>query len=184
MDCYLCDQEATQRCPRCDNPYCGDHGELPSPGAPAGQALCADCLSPVGAAPTGTFFRLSLLVLLVGSVLALWLLIRPPGLPGESSGLVVPEGTPLPTPTPVPTATPTPTPEPTPEATAEPTPTPEPTPAPTEEPVGDIEYVVVEGDTWYGLAEAFGIDAERLAAYNGLTLDDFLQPGQIIFVPQ
>jgi len=86
MDCYLCDNEASQRCPRCGNPFCGDHGE----------DLCADCLNPVNAAPSGAFFRASLLALLLGSVLALWLLIRPPGLPGESTGVNVPEATPLP----------------------------------------------------------------------------------------
>src|SRR3970040_2191727 len=111
MDCYLCDNEAFQSCPRCGNPYCRDHGEDPSAGP--GQALCADCLNPVNAAPSGAFFRASLLALLLGSVLALWLLIRPPGLPGESSGVTVPEATPFPSPealTPSPTVTATGTP--------------------------------------------------------------------------
>lgn len=90
MDCYLCDQEATQRCPRCGNAYCEDHGE----------DLCEDCLNPVNAAPTGTFFRASLLALLLGSVLAIWLLIRPPGLPSGSSEIIAPEPTPEPTPEP------------------------------------------------------------------------------------
>jgi LysM repeat protein len=49
---------------------------------------------------------------------------------------------------------------------------------------GPIEYTVVEGDTWYGIAEAYGVDAENLAAVNGLTLDDFLQPGDVIVIPQ
>ena len=91
MDCYLCDQEATQRCPRCDNPYCSDHGE----------DLCADCLNPINAAPSGAFFRASLFALLVGSVLALWLLVRPPGLPGESSGVIVPVPSPIASPEPI-----------------------------------------------------------------------------------
>jgi hypothetical protein len=78
MDCYVCQKKATQRCSRCGNAYCRDHGE----------DLCADCLNPVNAAPSGTFFRASLLLLLVGSVLALWLLVRPPGLPGETSDVV------------------------------------------------------------------------------------------------
>ena len=178
MDCYLCDNEAFQRCPRCGNPYCRDHGEDPSAGP--GQALCADCLNPVNAAPSGAFFRASLLALLLGSVLALWLLVRPPGLPGESTEVVIPEASPqataTPTPSPSPaTATPAPEATPTPEPTAEPTA--EPTPA-------TIEYTVVENDTWYGIAEAYGVDAESLAAYNGYTLDDFLQPGQVLTIPQ
>ena len=167
MDCYLCDNEASQRCPRCGNPYCGDHGE----------DLCADCLNPVNAAPSGAFFRASLLALLLGSVLALWLLVRPPGLPSDSSGFVIPEASPQPV-TPTPAAS----------ATAEPTPTPTAVPTttaePTEEPPAPIEYTVVDDDTWYGIAEAFGVDAASLAAANGLTLDDFLQPGQLLTIPQ
>src|SRR3970040_1908135 len=100
MDCYLCDNEAFQSCPRCGNPYCRDHGEDPSAGP--GQALCADCLNPVNAAPSGAFFRASLLALLLGSVLALWLLVRPPGLPGESTEVVIPEASPQATATPTP----------------------------------------------------------------------------------
>src|SRR3990172_5821166 len=111
MDCYLCDNEASQRCPRCGNPYCGDHGE----------DLCADCLNPVNAAPSGAFFRASLLALLLGSFLALWLLVRPPGLPSDSSGVVIPEASPQPV-TPTPAASATAEPTPTAAATAEPTP--------------------------------------------------------------
>jgi len=170
MNCYLCDNEASQRCPRCGNPYCGDHGE----------DLCADCLNPVNAAPSGTFFRASLLAMLVGSVLALWLLIRPPGLPGDSSGIVIPRASPQPT-TPLP-ASPTPAgATPTPAATPKPTAVPTPTAAPT---AATIEYTVVDGDTWSGIAEAYGIDAESLAAYNGYTLDDVLPVGEVLTIPQ
>jgi hypothetical protein len=187
MDCYLCDKEATLRCPRCANPFCPDHGEEPSTGS--GQALCDDCLSPVNAAPSGAFFRGSLLALLLVSVLALWFLVRPPGLPGEGSGVLVPEGSPLPSPlpiTPSPAAV-TPTPEtPVAEETVAPTPTPTPPPpTPTEPPAPEpVEYTVVEGDTWYGIADAYGVDAESLAAYNGLTLDDIIQPGNVLLIPQ
>ena len=172
MDCYLCDNEASQRCPRCGNPYCGDHGE----------DLCADCLNPVSAAPSGAFFRASLLAMLLGSVLALWLLVRPPGLPGDSSGVVIPEASPQPT---TPTASPTPA-TPVAGATATPTPAPTaaPTPTPTEVPPAPIEYTVVDGDTWYGIAGAYGVDAESLAAYNGFTLDDILPVGQVLTIPQ
>jgi len=168
MDCYVCQKKATQRCPRCGNAYCRDHGE----------DLCADCLNPVNAAPSSTFFRASLLLLLVGSVLALWRLIRPPGLPGEPSEGIAPEPSPPASPepvTPLPPLTPTAIAEtPAAEATAEPSPTPtpipEPTPEPTPEPEGPIEYIVETGDTWLGIAEWFGVDAVELAAVNGLTL--------------
>ena len=171
MNCYLCDNEASQRCPRCGNPFCGDHGE----------DLCADCLNPVNAAPSGAVFRASLLALLLGSVLALWLLVRPPGLPGDSAEIVIPQASPQPT-TPL-AVSPTPT-TPVAGATAEPTPTPAPTATPTEAPPAPIEYTVVDGDSWNLIADAYGIDAATLAAYNGLTLDDLLQPGQVLTIPQ
>ena len=59
-----------------------------------------------------------------------------------------------------------------------------PTTEPTEEPPAPIEYTVVEGDTWLGIAGAYGVDAESLAAYNGLTLDYLLQPGEVLTIPQ
>jgi LysM repeat protein len=70
-------------------------------------------------------------------------------------------------------------------ATAAPTATATPTPAPTAEPTpAPIEYTVLEGDTWYDIAFDYGVDAESLAAYNGLTLEDLLQPGQVLTIPQ
>jgi len=172
MECYACDQAATRHCPRCAKAYCPDHGDN----------LCAECLDPVNAAPSSTVFRASLFALLAGSVLALWLLIRPPSVPGDEGTVIRPEPTPqitaagtrLPTQRPGVTATPGPS--------GQVTPTPVETPAPTE--AGPIEYTVQDGDTWYGIAEAFGVDAENLAAVNGLTLDDFLQPGDVLVIPQ
>src|SRR3990170_2500778 len=152
MDCYACDQEATQRCSRCGNPYCRDHGDDPS--SSSGQALCAGCLDPVNAAPSATVFRASVFALLVASVLALWLLIRPPSLPGESSEVSQPRPSPISTPLlPSPGATPTRGPA------ASPTPQPSPSPSATPQP---SEYIVVEGDTLYGIAEAYGVSAEDL----------------------
>lgn len=183
MECYACDREAPHRCPRCANPYCEEHGDN----------LCAACLDPAGVTPSRTVFRVSLFGLLATSVLALWLLVRPPALPNESPGLLLPQ----PSPEPAVTASPTPaalpseeTPElPSPTASPAQTPTPEPTPEPAPQPTPEptpafIEYVVEEGDTWFGIAELFGVDAEQLAAFNGLTLDDVLHPGDVLAIPQ
>ncbi len=185
MECYACGQEATQRCSRCGNSYCADHGQDPSSGS--GQALCDDCLSPLNAAPSAVAFRASLLGLLIGSVLALWLLVRPPSLPGESSeALLPPPGESAPGATAVTTPTPTAA-----GALTAPSPTPAPTPQPT--PPGPIQYTVAEGDTWYGIAGLYrdtipgatlDDDAAQLAAANGRTLTDFLQVGEVIDIPR
>jgi len=182
MECYACDQAATRHCPRCTKLYCPGHGDN----------LCAECLDPVNAAPSSTVFRASLFALLAGSVLALWLLIRPPSVPGEEGTVIRPQPTPqvtpagtrLPTQRPGVTATPgttggasgSPAPG---SATATPA---DETPEPTDG--GPIDYTVQEGDTWFGIAEFFGVSAEDLVAVNGLTLDDFLHPGDVIAIPQ
>ncbi|MBI1886018.1 MAG: LysM peptidoglycan-binding domain-containing protein [Chloroflexi bacterium] len=181
MECYACGEEANQRCLRCGNAYCPDHGRVPSAG---GQAFCADCLSPAGAAPSGAVFRGSLLALLVGAVLALWLLIRPPELPGESSNALQP----LPdqpidiTPTPSPLSPATPTPRPEASATPKPKRTATPKPKATKTP-SFFEYTVQEGDTLYDIATAYGMDPEDLAAINGIDDPSLIQPGDVIRIP-
>lgn len=186
MQCYACDNEAEAQCSRCANPYCDQHG----------TELCARCEDPALATPTATVFRFALVGLVFASVLALWLIIRPPDLPEGSSSVVNPpptlsaddtsdEPTPVPTETIPPAETPTPvtatTPTPSPVPATE---TPAPTEAPTPEPPSDIEYTVVGGDTWYGIAEAFGVDANALAAYNGTSIDEVLNVGQVLLIPQ
>ncbi len=192
MTCYVCGKEATRRCPRCAKPYCDEHGD----------ELCAACQDPASAIPSGTVFRGSLLALLVASVLALWLLIQPPGLPGGEAGeeavLPLPTITPAaltsPTPTPprTPTATPTasPTPSPSPEATASPTATltpeatPTPPPTPTPEPPPFVEYEVQSGDTLSSIAQTFGTTIDELVRLNGLASQDvIISVGQKLLVP-
>jgi LysM repeat protein len=194
MTCYACGKEATHRCPRCGKLYCEGHGD----------ELCAACQDPASAIPSGAVFRGSLLALLVAAILALWLLIQPPGLPGgEPGGEAV---LPLPTITPAavattpavasPTATPTPTPtrtptatattSPTPEATPSPTPTPTPTPipTPTPEPPPFTEYEVQAGDTLSSIAQAFGTTVDELVRINGLeSADVIISVGQELLVP-
>lgn len=190
MQCFACTREALQRCPRCGNAYCEGHG----------ADFCAACLDPLNAAPSRSTFRIALLGFLGGCVLALWLLVRPPSVPGESSPIIVNEGptaTPGLTPagagggttgsvTPIPTAATTPRPSSTgPAASSTATTAPTPSPAPTDTP-GPPQYVVQDGDTWFGIAEAFGIDAFTLAQFNGRTLEDtdYLTVGETLLIPQ
>ncbi len=166
MQCYACDQSAKRQCARCAKSYCLAHG----------GRLCAACLDPLGAAPSSAVFRTSLFALFAASVLALWLLIRPPSLPGEGSSAVQPRATATFAPATTEavssgSATPPATPAPSPEATPTP-PAPEPQ-----------KYTVQEGDTWYGIAGAFAVRAEDLAAVNGKTLDDFIHVGDVLVIP-
>jgi LysM repeat protein len=191
MKCYACEREATQRCPRCGNPYCPEHGD----------DRCAACLAPVAAVPSRNLYHFALFALFGGAVLALWLLIRPPGVPGEEAAVVNTEPTASPgltpagdntggTPTLAPTATlapggsVAPTAQASATATPEPTDEPEPTAAPTEAPTQDIQYAVQSGDSWNSIATAYGLDASALASYNGYTLDDVLPLGVTIAIPQ
>ena len=168
MDCYACDQEATQRCSLCGNSYCHDHG----------GDVCAGCLRPVNAVPSGGVFRASIFALLLASVLALWLLVRPPSLPGES-----PAPKPSPTSTPVvPGRTPTPTRGPTPSPTVQPTPSPTP---------GFFEYEVRVGDTLMDIAQQYappGVApftfAQQIAQLNGIDFNALILPGKKLLIPR
>lgn len=187
MRCYACERQDTSPCPRCGKNYCPEHG----------ADLCSACLDPVVAAPSSAAFRIALFALLGASVLALWLLVRPPGLPGDSGGVVLepdatPDFTPGLTPDTGETLTPTGTAAASPDGSAEPTvtpiqddQTPTPTPAPTVTPTpAPIEHLVVSGDTWSGVAEQYGVDEDALASSNGYSVDDVLPLGITLIIPQ
>lgn len=74
MTCFACDREPAQQCSRCGRPYCDEHGE----------ELCDVCLQPSGGVPSFSLYRGSLLALLVGTALAVWLLVQPTGSEGDS----------------------------------------------------------------------------------------------------
>jgi LysM repeat protein len=145
-------------------------------------------MDPLRSAPSRGVFRVALFGLFGGAVLALWLLVRPPSVPGQEN-VTRNDSTATPALTPAgagggATTTPTAagassTPEPT--VTPVPTTTPVPTPVPTPAPVF---YTVQSGDTWYGIAGTYGVSAQTLASLNGHTLDDILHPGQTLQIPQ
>ena len=191
MSCYACGRDAVHRCPRCAKPYCAEHG----------GELCAACQDPSSAIPSGALFRGALLALLVASVLALWLLIRPPGASDEESGAQA--GQPSVTRTPVASATTTLTPSPsvtpagtpgvspTPSGTpgTSPTPggtlaTPTPAPSPTPPPSPFQEYIVQQNDSLSSIAQRFGTTADELARINNITDPNTLDIGQKLQVPR
>jgi hypothetical protein len=152
-----------------------------------GGDLCAECLRPAGALPSFNVYRGSLLALLIGSGIAIWLLVQPPG-EGSSETVLLAGTTPTTvltpaetdvSPTPAgPTGTITPTRSPTPGRPTR-TPTPEPR-----------TYVVQEGDTLLSIAEATVPPggnpvnyANRIAQANGLSPDDVLALGTELILP-
>ena len=178
MECYACPNDATRQCRRCARVYCELHG----------GDLCGECLSPASTLPSFNLYRGSLLALLVGTAVALWLLVRPPG--SGDGRVIISELTPSPVVTEVmtPDATPrvTPAEDETPGATAGRTATPRTTA--TEE---ARQYVVQDGDTLLSIAEQFapaGVDAftyaAQIAAASGLaSVDDSIAPGQTLTLP-
>ncbi len=173
MECYACDNSATRQCRRCARVYCEIHG----------GELCAECLNPASALPSFNLYRGSLLALLVGTAVALWLLVQPIG--GSSEPIVViADLTPTtevtdvpitPTRTPVVTSTPEPSATLTPEETAIPT---------------VSSYTVVPGDSLQGIAERFKPDdvstfdyAGQIAAANDIAVGDVITVGQVLVLP-
>lgn len=75
ITCFACEQAPTQQCPRCGRPYCDDHGE----------DVCDACLEPASGLPSFTLYRGSLLVLLIATALAVWLILQPPGDSGTAA---------------------------------------------------------------------------------------------------
>ena len=147
---------------------------------------------PERATPSAWAYRGSIAALVLGSFLALFLVLRPP----ESASRAEPVGpadatdTPEPTATPeavatrepAATATPAPaTPAATPVSTPAPTAAPEPTAAPALEP---IEYESVAGDTLSAIAVEFNVTIEAILALNPGLEPDSIQIGQTILVPR
>jgi nucleoid-associated protein YgaU len=183
LTCFACEQEPTQQCPRCGRPYCDDHGE----------DVCDACLNPASGLPSFTLYRGSLLALLVGTALAVWLLIQPPG--GESNAPQA--GTVITTPTPqvqvqqtpaggTPGATTTANSTPGANQTARPNAT-----APTAPSGGSGTYTVVSGDTLSSICSrvkpasmSVSDCVDRIVSLNNLSSADDISVGDTLTIPQ
>jgi hypothetical protein len=178
MECYACANEATRQCRRCARVYCELHG----------GDLCAECLSPSSSLPSFNLYRGSLLALLIGSAIALWLIVRPPG-SGDGREVIIANVSPSPVVTRTLGTT-------TPRATRTPS-----TPGAAQTPPGSIPtaatetpaqgtYVVQDGDNLLSIAErtapagvAPADYAAQIAAASGIAVDDTINPGEILVLP-
>ncbi len=190
MNCYSCDQTATNACKRCARTYCNEHGNA---------TYCAECLQPASAMPSFNLYRGALLVMLIGTAIAIFLLLRPPGGSNGAPTLSIGNVTATITATGGGAKTSTPSTDTPPQSNGTDTAgstTPGPTvnPSPTVEPTPNVvfrEYVVEEGDSLFGIAEATIGPDDDIAAYvqaianlNGWDVDAAeLIPGNTILLP-
>jgi len=188
VNCYTGEQPAINACRRCAQPYCEDHGNA---------SYCAGCLQPSSALPSFNLYRGALLTMLVGTAVAIILIVRPPGASSGASPVFVGKLTPTATAAggggeaTVPAVTPETTGTTTPEA-VETAQTPEATPTQTATPSPFNEYTVVEGDSLFGIAQANlapGDDivkfAQAIATLNGIDYNNpELRIGMTLLLPK
>lgn len=187
MTCFACEQEPTQQCPRCGRPYCDDHGE----------DVCDACLEPASALPSFTLYRGSLLALLIGTFLAVWLILQPPGETADSAvapQVVTPTEAPIVQPTPsvpagarTPAATRTPGAQETPASS--PTQTPEAEGTGTPAAGGTTTYTVAAGDSLFGICSNLSsLDPveciEQVLEINSISDAEAISVGETLTIPQ
>lgn len=152
--CHYCARPAEQECPTCGRLYCSMHGD----------EVCLRCSAPESVAPSGKVYRGSVLALIAGSLVTLFLLVRPPESKGGDD--IVRD---LDTPTTSIRATATSTPPVT-TTPASTTPAAEVTATPV---AGARTHTIASGDTLTTIAELYGVDVDAIIALNpGITADN------------
>jgi len=175
--CHYCDRPAEAECPTCGRLYCPAHGE----------EVCLRCLSPESATPSALAYRGSILALIVGTLVAVFLVISPPESKSKADpGRTVATATPavLATATatrPGASLTPIRTPS-TPGASVTTSASPGASPAASTTPGGERSHTVAPGDTLSAIASKFGTTVEEIKSLNGLT-SDTLQIGATLRIP-
>ena len=157
MTCYACNAPAETTCARCGRAYCPEHG----------AGICALCANPASGVPAHAWYRGSVLALVAGSIIGIWLLVAPPNLRGTAS-----EGAPSGTIGGTPQAA-TPAASPAAGASASPTGTP-----------GERRYTVKPGDTLAGIAAQLGTTVDAITKANNISQGAIIQPGQELKIPQ
>ncbi|MCL4242034.1 MAG: LysM peptidoglycan-binding domain-containing protein [Dehalococcoidia bacterium] len=181
--CHYCNRPAEAECPTCGRLYCGEHGD----------DVCLRCMAPESATPSALVYRGSVLTLVIASLVALFLVLRPPE--KETDNGVVRT---MPTSTAAVSATATPTPPVTRTVTAtttaaaspgasptpggSPTPAGSPTAAATATP-GPRTYVVQSGDTLSSIAAENGTTVDEIVGLNPGLEPNTLQVGAEIRLP-
>ncbi len=173
--CHYCDRLAEEQCPTCGRLYCGEHGD----------DVCLRCMAPESATPGSLMYRGSLMALVLASLVALFLFVRPPESKSANNSVHT-----LPTATSVTSRTATPTPPgsgPTRSATAAASPGAATTAAANGSPGASTTaghtYTVVDGDTLSTIAAANNITLEQLQALNPGVTPENLRAGAVLRLP-
>lgn len=175
-NCHYCDRPAVEECATCGRLYCQEHGE----------DVCLRCMSPEAATPSAMVFRGSIVALLVASLAAIFLVVRPPESKSTSSQVRTISS---PTQQSNPTATPTPPGAgPSRTATAAASGTARATTAGTGTAAASATaapktYTVQPGDTISSIATANGTDTATLLSLNPDVKPETLQPGTVLKLP-
>jgi LysM repeat protein len=176
-NCHYCNRPAEAECPTCGRLYCSEHGD----------DVCLRCMSPESATPSALIYRGSVLTLVIASLVALFLVLRPPE--KETDNGIVRT---VPTSTAAVNATATPTPPVTRTALAtttaaaspntSPSPAGSPTAAATTTPEGR-SYIVRSGDTLSSIAVENDTTVDEIVALNPGLDPDTLDVGAEILLP-
>ncbi|MGI8925447.1 MAG: LysM peptidoglycan-binding domain-containing protein [Tepidiformaceae bacterium] len=167
--CHYCDRPAEEECPTCGRFYCPEHGD----------DVCLRCMAPESAAPSLLAYRGSVLALVVASVVALFLFIRPPE---SKSNEDTPRTIATSTPSFLATATATRPGAATPARTATATTAGGATTV-TATPGGNRTYTIQANDTLSGIASRFETTVDAITALNPGLDPAALQPGATIQLP-
>lgn len=182
-NCHYCNRPAEAECPTCGRLYCAEHGD----------DVCLRCMSPESATPSALVYRGSVLTLVIASLVALFLVLRPPERATDNGVVrVVPTNTAAvsATATPTPPVTRTPAATTTAAATPGASPSPSASPSPAGSPTasatpaaGPRTYVVRSGDTLSSIAAEHGTTVEAIVALNPGLEPNTLQVGAEIRLP-
>lgn len=182
-NCHYCDRRAEAECSTCGRFYCGEHGD----------DVCLRCMAPESAAPAAAVYRGAVVALALASLVAIFLLVRPPESKGTND-----VARPLATATSATGATATPTKpgQATPTRGAvQATPTPQPAGTPGASPTAGgtavasptgtapKTYTVKAGDNLGAIAVANGTTVEAILALNPGVTPETLQIGAVLKLP-
>ncbi len=174
--CYYCERVAEEECSTCGRLYCPEHGE----------DVCLRCMAPESVAPSAKMYRGSILALVVATLVAVFLFVRPPESKSHNDALrTVSTSTPsfgatatATKPGTAPAGTATPARTATPSSTAG-------TPAVAASPTagGQRTYIVEGGDTLSDIAVRFGTTVDAIVALNPGLDPDALRIGAELRIP-